>query len=201
MEDTTKTVFDLEEFPALVLLTDALEKNYGDVFAYTMSTIMQKPFGSVTRTPGVWDKDDADTFVSTMPDEWINGLVPNWHNYLLAFKRKQYADDSKLMDILKSYIPMMNMCGLSLLKPNAVIAPHTDNDTTSKFNKLAYHFNIVGKGSKITVMDQVFSQDPMNHLVFDSGYTHSVVNGPQVRVLLYIDFDVAMARQDPDEWK
>lgn len=201
MEDVPKIVFDLEEFPALVLLTDELEKKYNDVFTYTMETIMKKSFGSVTRIPGVWDKADADEFVSTTPDEWINALVPNWHNYLLVFKRRQHANDSKLMDILLPYMPMINMCGLSLLKPGAIIGPHTDDFTTAKYNKLAYHFNIVGKGSKITVGGQEFSQDPMNNLIFDSGYTHSVVNGSQMRVLLYIDFDMEMAKQDPDEWK
>lgn len=201
MTTTPKTVFDLEEFPALVLLTDELEKKYNDVFAYTMETIIQKPFGNLTRTPGMWDKDDADEFINTIPDEWINALVPDWHNYLLVFKKKQHTNDSKLMDILQPYIPMINMCGLSLLKPNAVIDPHIDASTTFELGRLAYHFNIVGKGSTITIGDQIFSQDPMNHLVFDSGHTHSVVNGSQVRVLLYIDFDVEMAKQDPDEWK
>jgi hypothetical protein len=183
------SIFFVEDFPKLVLLTTILRNNYQKLLKYTLNIYKNKKFSEIERDPGMWDKEDADKFLKNVDEEWIKGPHPGWYNYILMRKKRLHVKDW-LTDLLTPFCPLINMCGLSYLSPEAEILPHIDHATTFNTGQLAYHFNIIGKGSIIKVEETSTEQIPGQAFLFDSGVTHSVKNGNQHRILLYIDLDL-----------
>lgn len=196
---TRPIIYNLKEFPAFYYLHDVLDENHNYLTDFCQNLIKNKQSKGNKRESGVWTGNDADEFVKSLDDEWIYGWTNNddWLNYLIIYKNNfmNYISDPKIKQILDPIKDCINVAGFSFLKPNGVIPPHNDPDTTYKKGRLAYHFNIFGNDSKITINGKKLDQNPKTSLIFDSGFIHSVNNGPNQRLLLYIDFNTEEAKR------
>lgn len=196
-----KIIYKIEEFPAIHYLHNALTKNYDVIFKYSENIINNKKVSQIKRIPGQWTGQKADDFVNGLDDTWIYGWTDQntWFNYLMIYNNHiiNNGDDMDNQIINDIFIPIksiINICGLSLLMPEATIKPHIDENTTISKNRLAYHFNVFGNGSIININGILLKQKPKKSLVFDSGFIHSVTNGNEYRLLIYIDFNVLLSK-------
>ena len=115
-----------------------------------------------------------------------------WLNYALAYYgnivpgvTEQWAP--KTVELLRT-IPGIRVGGFSRLLPEAYIAPHVDS-TGPQFNSMAFHLCLTGHAS-LRVGEHWVEQSPGKILIFDSTYNHEVKNGPEDRIILYLDFDI-----------
>lgn len=192
-------IFNVNEFPAFSYLHDKLNENYEYLINYSKNIIQNKQLSNVKRKSGIWVGNKADEFVKSLNDEWIYGWTNNddWLNYLIIYKQNfmNYINDETIKQIFDPIKDCINICGFSLLKPNGIIPPHNDPETTFNKGRLAYHFNIFGDNSKININNKIMTQNPKTSLIFDSGFTHSVKNSSSERLLIYIDFNINKAKQ------
>jgi hypothetical protein len=192
------SIYYLSEFPVFQYLHDQCNQKYIPLLDYCQKVIHDKNISKLKRENGVWIGDQADTLVQNMNDRWIYGWTndDNWLNYLLVYNgHYHYIEDETIIQILDPIKEIINVAGLSLLKKNSIIPQHRDKDTTYDLGRLVYHYNIFGQGSEITIDGKKIKQKPKTSIIFDSGYEHSVKNGPRDRLLLYIDFDIKKARR------
>ncbi|XWV25472.1 hypothetical protein QJ856_gp0288 [Tupanvirus deep ocean] len=191
------SIHSLNEFPALHYLHNHLLVNYTQLHQYCAEIMQQKKLNPIKRKPGEWVGKSADQFVNKVGDSWMLGWnnETNWLNYLIIYKG-EIRSNHNLVNLLFGEIKdIVNVCGLSLLTPKAIIPPHIDEETTISKNRLTYHFNVFGKGSTIVINESAYHQTPGTSIVFDSGFTHYVVNGNDSRLLIYIDFNVEMSKK------
>jgi len=192
-----RITYNVKEFPAMHYLHDQLSENYQLFNSFCEEIINTKKISNIKRIEGIWIGKKADDFVKQMPDMWVHGWTnhDDWLNYLLAYNGQlsKNLNNQMVQHILNPIKEVINVAGLSLLYPYAKIKPHVDETTISN-NRLTYHFNVFGDGSKITINGHTLEQQPKTSLIFDSGYVHSVSNGPEKRLLLYIDFSYNRAK-------
>ena len=196
--------YKISEFRAMDYLHRELLSNHQYIDNFSRNILKIKPKTDYKRVAGVWTGQEADRLMEEIGDHWLYGPTSDdkWLNYLLIANGefKDYVKDPKLKEILNPIKGSIYICGLSFLKPGGKIKPHEDTDTTYNKGRLAYHYNIYGNGSKLTVNDITVNQIPMNSLIFDSGFTHSVNNGEEERMIIYIDFFVDKARRHPAKY-
>ncbi|XWV26805.1 hypothetical protein QJ857_gp0246 [Tupanvirus soda lake] len=219
------SIYSLNDFPALHYLHNHLIANYAQLHQYCTEMMHHKKLNPTKRKPGEWVGKSADEFVNKVGDSWMLGwtssdtltqqnpsqqnpsqqnpsqqnLYPNnetnWLNYLVIYKGEIRSNHSLVELLFGEIKDIVNVCGLSLLTPKAIIPPHVDEDTTITKNRLTYHFNVFGNGSTIIINNTAYCQTPGTSIVFDSGFTHSVINGNDSRLLIYIDFNVEMSKK------
>jgi len=206
--------YNIEEFPRLVKLNEALKADLESIQKECISVLSGIDKIAFKRVAGNWTNKTAHEYVKKLEDNnsWIQGWTADddWLNYLIVYNRRFMPDaDEKfpvLYKLIKPHLDYFNVIGLSLLRPGGKLPVHVDPDTTFEKNRLVYHFNIYcpndyndGGKSNLYIYRGIFKetieQKTGNHLVFDSGYKHSVDNNnPENRLILYTDFDVRKSR-------
>jgi aspartyl/asparaginyl beta-hydroxylase (cupin superfamily) len=115
-----------------------------------------------------------------------------WRNYGLWFDQKAIPGATeqlcpKTVALLQT-VPGIRMAGFSKLAPNARIEPHIDH-TGLNNGSLAFHIYLTGR-ARMRVGNAYYDHVPGHALVFNSNVNHEVWNGPEERIILYLDIEV-----------
>lgn len=144
----------------------------------------------------VLDNIDVEGWIYAWQAESYNANQ-KWINYPLMFKGLEFKNNlkhcPKLHEILLKHKDIINIAGLSLMKPYSQIKPHQDT-TGPSYGTLGYHLGIIIPNEELctlTVNDIVKHQREGQSIVFDSTYLHSADNKTDKdRIILYIEFKI-----------
>ena len=153
---------------------------------------------NLLRTATCFDGDVADDFVRKVIEGGNNGWTTawtqdrGWKNYGLVQRNEAIPGVTETLcpetvRMLKA-IPGMRLAGFSKLLPNAKIETHVDNAGLSH-NSLAVHVYLTGY-ARMRLDNLWVEHIPGNVLVFDGNINHEVMNGPEERIILYLELDL-----------
>lgn len=197
------TTYDLSDFPEMQDFHDACQDIRDECVA-----ILNEPINHIHRDVDVWNNSanpkKTDEFLTA--NEHIRGWMPawapgssvanyDWLNFPLIAVGHTFKNNlalcPKLAKLLEKHKDIINICGFSLLKPNAELKTHVDT-TGMPYNTMAYHLGLIvpsdGENNLIVNGEKIIQREGQS-IVFDSTYPHSANNlSNQDRVILYIDF-------------
>ncbi len=197
------TTYDLSDFPEM--------KDFHDSFAeirQECSDILKQPINHIHRDVDVWnnssDPKKTDEFLSANKNiiGWMPAWAPgspdanyDWLNFPLVAVNHEFKNNldlcPKLSSLLTKHKKIINICGFSLLKPNAELKTHVDT-TGMPYNTMAYHLGLIvpdNGENNLIVNGETYIQREGQSIIFDSTYPHSANNKSESdRVILYIDF-------------
>lgn len=162
----------------------------------------------ITRTQTDWKGSHA--YISSIKDQygWIKSWGStdpsigntDWLNYGLLYYGTEFSKNithcPKTIELLREISPYINICGFSLLLPNTVILPHTD-DTGIEHESLAMHLGLVVPSNKLCCLavqdnNQIYcckEEKEGKMIIFDATHVHGAYNySNEPRIILYIDF-------------
>jgi aspartyl/asparaginyl beta-hydroxylase (cupin superfamily) len=115
-----------------------------------------------------------------------------WRNYGIVFHGEPIPGQTETLcpktTALLRTIPGIRMAGFSKLLPNARIETHIDH-TGLNNGSMAFHIYLTGS-ARMRVADGWYEHVPGHALVFNSNIPHEVINGPEERIILYMDIDL-----------
>lgn len=191
--DKNKEFYDPSSFSRLKILKDnfdIIQKECINVYRELSIT------DEINRKQEEWNDniDRINEFIEKNENKyWIPASTDKykWSNYALMIKDKTCPGITKKIcpnttKILES-IGGINIAGFSLAHKNCVLDPHKDAVGPS-FGTLAYHLCLSGE-STLIVNNKTVIQKPGKVIIFNSEFTHSLVNHTnEDRIILYIDF-------------
>lgn len=195
-----KILYSVEDFPFMKIFelnyieikkeVEVVPKDILDIFRsrgqWTGSDNMHKMIEEIDKQPGwiyAWHPDD---------DNIVN---KQWLNYPLYYGGHKFSKNLEkvpaLARLLETVEDKINIAGLSLMTPHAVLPSHTDS-TGPTYNSMAYHLGIVvPEGCFLRVKDKKFYEKNGKSIIFNSEYMHSAENNADTdRIILYIDFKI-----------
>lgn len=184
--------YNVDKFPHMVELSERLKDNHEELKQISKQYMTTKEIREDIRKEGEWVGSQADDYVKTLTNNWIKSWTDgdNWLNYAIIYDGKYLpyiSDEIKNIVGTEDQISKINVAGFSWIRPNGVIKPHTDDDTTYTKGRLAYHYVIFGEGTLIAGGKKKIQKEG-EIIVFDPGYTHEVKNVTDDRIIFYCDF-------------
>ena len=182
--------FGIQQFPGFRLLQDHWEDIRDEAVA--IEGVL-----NLARKQNEWSEAGSN-FVEQVVEAENRGWITAWDgeglwvNYALVYFGQIVPGVTEAWaprtTALLRQIPGIRVGGFSKLLPHAYIAPHVDS-TGPQFNSMAFHLCLTGHAS-LRIENDWVEQAPGKVLFFDSTRDHEVKNGDQIRIILYLDFDI-----------
>ena len=184
-------IYPFHLFPKLQVLVDNWERMRDEA-------VKIKHDMNLLRTSQVFDDDSAMNFLKEVIKGGNNGWTTawtqdrGWKNYGLVQWNKPFPGVTDQLcpftvGLLTS-IPGMRIGGFSKLLPNKRIETHVDNAGLSH-GSVAAHVYLTGH-ARMRIDDIWVEHIPGNALVFDGNINHEVINGPEERIILYVELGI-----------
>lgn len=125
----------------------------------------------------------------------VNLVNKDWLNYPLYYQGHKFEKNLEkcptLKNILEKKSDIINLAGLSLMRPRSRLPYHKDM-TGPTYGSMAYHLGInVPDGSYLYVKKKKINEQNAKSIIFNSEYLHAAENESfEDRIILYIDFKI-----------
>jgi len=188
-----KIFLTTEQYPRLKILEE-----YANIIEREIPEFNKEKV-KFTRKREDWNNKGMDALFEELKnnDYWIKSWdgKDNWYNFPLIYNNKPVGLAEKIcpetIKILKN-IPIIRVCGYSLLIPNGKLDIHKDL-TGPTYNSMALNLNLIGNNASLFIKykNKYYEKKHQKYkaIIFNSEKYHYAINYENKnRIILYMDF-------------
>jgi hypothetical protein len=184
-----RDVFHVEDHPHVANLEDSLRRHHQVLARLTTDYLDSLQYNGSPLPPKYLT--DPDSYRKATQSQWypdppVPGASPVPRTFVYPQNNEgellDHVQGSPWEDVLQPHLEKVKFAGLRFLAPLGIVHTHTDPQSV-----LMFHHHLVGDGSLTVVNHQYIANAPLDSLLFDPTFPHSLHNDRRPVVIFYAD--------------